>query len=396
MVVTVSELNSYVKEFFDANPLFNRIYVKGELSNFKHHSSGHCYMSLKDDKSSIKAVMFKFNAMKLGFRPEDGMKVIVCARVSVYERDGVYQLYIEEMQPDGIGALHIQFEQLKEKLNKEGLFGEANKKKLPEYPTVIGVVTSTTGAAVRDIINVIKRRNEKCNIIIYPALVQGDGAAETIASGIEYFNENPVDVIIIGRGGGSQEDLWCFNEEIVARAVFNSKIPVVSAVGHETDYTISDFVSDLRAPTPSAAAEISVPELSEIKSFINMSAERMKLALLNNVRRNKERLLSVKKRNAFMFPERLTEKYNQELTDNFEKLIFAYKNKITAEREIFIKNISKLDSLSPLKVLKRGYSFVENEQGEIIDTVSKIKVDDKLTLKLSDGTAKCVISEVSL
>jgi len=391
MIVTVSELNSYVKEFFDVNPVFSNIYVKGELSNFKHHSSGHCYMSLKDEKSSVKAVMFKFNAMKLNFRPEDGMKVIVCARVSVYERDGVYQLYIEEMQPDGIGALHIQFEQLKEKLSKEGLFDSAHKKKIPSFPDTVGVVTSKTGAAIRDIINVIKRRCKKCNIIIYPAIVQGEDAYKTIVNGIEYFNINKPDVIIIGRGGGSVEDLWCFNEEAVARAVFNSEVPVISAVGHETDYTISDFVADLRAPTPSAAAELCVPDLSDFEEYLYMCEKRLKTALFATVERNRQKLEFYRAKNVFKYPERMFEKQNQDVMENSSRLINSFKDIFSENKERFIKNVSKLDGLSPLKVLKRGYSFVEDENGKVIDSVEKVELDKKIKLKFSDGAAECKV-----
>lgn len=391
MIVTVSELNSYVKEFFDLNPVFNNIYVKGELSNFKHHSSGHCYMSLKDEKSSVKAVMFKFNATKLTFRPEDGMKVIVCARVSVYERDGVYQLYIEEMQPDGVGALHIQFEQLKEKLSKEGLFDDVHKKKIPSFPETVGVVTSKTGAAIRDIINVIKRRCKKCNIIIYPATVQGEDAYKTIVKGIEYFNINKPDVIIIGRGGGSVEDLWCFNEETVARAVFNSEVPVVSAVGHETDFTISDFVADLRAPTPSAAAELCVPDLSDFEEYLNLCGKRLRTALFATVEKNRQKLDFYKEKNIFRYPERMFEKQNQDVMEYTNRLVNSFKDIISENKERFIKNVSMLDGLSPLKALKRGYSFVEDENGNVINSIENVGIDDVIRLKLSDGKLDCKV-----
>ena len=393
MVVTVSELNSYVKEFIDANPIFNNIYVKGELSNFKHHSSGHCYMSLKDETSSIKAVMFKYSAMKLKFEPEDGMKVIVCARVSVYERDGVYQLYIEDMQPDGVGALHIKFEQLKEKLSKEGLFDERYKKKLPSFPETIGVVTSPSGAAVRDIINVVKRRYKKVNIIIFPATVQGEDAYKSIVEGIKYFNQNKVDVMIVGRGGGSSEDLWCFNEEAVARAIFASSVPVVSAVGHETDFTISDFAADLRAPTPSAAAELCVPDVSDVGEYTESMRKRLKVSITKMLELNRQKVLSIKNRNIFLYPERIFEKQNQYLFETSGKLTNAFSKNLTLMRERFVKNISKLDSLSPLKVLKRGYSFLEDEKGNIIASVSKIEINDNIRLKLADGTLKCKVTD---
>lgn len=248
---TVSQLNRFIKQMMDGTPILNNIWVKGEISNYKQHYSGHCYLTLKDEGGVLKAVMFKSSALRLAFAPENGMKVLARGRVSVYERDGAYQLYIEEMQPDGVGSLHIAYEQLKAKLLEEGLFDEAHKKPLPQYPSTIGVVTATTGAAVRDIINVLSRRYPCAKVLIYPTLVQGEGASAGIVEAIEYFNhQRCADVLIVGRGGGSIEDLWAFNEEATARAIYASEIPIVSAVGHETDFTIADFVADLRAPTP--------------------------------------------------------------------------------------------------------------------------------------------------
>ena len=391
MIISVSELNSLIKEFFDLNPMFNSVYVKGEISNFKRHSSGHCYFSLKDEKSVIKAVMFKFNALSLNFEPENGMKVIINARLSSYERDGVYQLYVNEMQPDGVGALHIKFEQLKEKLSKEGLFDEQFKKPLPRFPKTVGVVTSKTGAAVKDIINVIKRRAKNTDIIIYPATVQGADAHKSIVAGIEYFNENKVDVMIVGRGGGSIEDLWCFNEEEVARAIFKSSVPVVSAVGHETDYTISDFVADLRAPTPSAAAELCVPHLKDVIGFIETSRSRMYLSLNKNIDLYKNKLDTLKNSNVFIYPKRMLERYEQDIVSRSATLCNAYERIIASKKESFVRSISSLDSLSPLKVLKRGYTFVENKEGKVIDSVKKLNTDDIISLKFADGKANCQV-----
>ena len=391
MIISVSELNSLIKEFFDLNPMFNSVYVKGEISNFKRHSSGHCYFSLKDEKSVIKAVMFKFNALSLNFEPENGMKVIINARLSSYERDGVYQLYVNEMQPDGVGALHIKFEQLKEKLLKEGLFDEQFKKPLPRFPKTVGVVTSKTGAAVKDIINVIKRRAKNTDIIIYPATVQGADAHKSIVAGIEYFNENKVDVMIVGRGGGSIEDLWCFNEEEVARAIFKSSVPVVSAVGHETDYTISDFVADLRAPTPSAAAELCVPHLKDVIGFIETSRSRMYLSLNKNIDLYKNKLDTLKNSNVFIYPKRMLERYEQDIVTRSVTLCNAYERIIASKKESFVRSISSLDSLSPLKVLKRGYTFVENKEGKVIDSVKKLNTDDIISLKFADGKANCQV-----
>ncbi|MBE7013901.1 MAG: exodeoxyribonuclease VII large subunit [Ruminococcaceae bacterium] len=391
MIISVSELNSLIKEFFDLNPMFNSVYVKGEISNFKRHSSGHCYFSLKDEKSVIKAVMFKFNALSLNFEPENGMKVIINARLSSYERDGVYQLYVNEMQPDGVGALHIKFEQLKDKLSKEGLFDEQFKKPLPRFPKTVGVVTSKTGAAVKDIINVIKRRAKNTDIIIYPATVQGADAHKSIVAGIEYFNENKVDVMIVGRGGGSIEDLWCFNEEEVARVIFKSSVPVVSAVGHETDYTISDFVADLRAPTPSAAAELCVPHLKDVIGFIETSRSRMYLSLNKNIDLYKNKLDTLKNSNVFIYPKRMLERYEQNIVTRSATLCNAYERIIASKKESFVRSISSLDSLSPLKVLKRGYTFVENKEGKVIDSVKKLNTDDIISLKFADGKANCQV-----
>lgn len=394
MVITVSELNSYVKEFFDLNPMLNNVFVKGEISNFKHHSSGHMYMTLKDENASVKAVMFKYSAMTLDFQPENGMKVIVNAKVSLYERDGAYQIYINEMQPDGIGALHIKYEQLKEKLEKEGLFDECNKKNIPQFPKAIGVVTSKTGAAVRDIINVIKRRSKITDVYVYPAAVQGEGAYKTIVDGINFFNEKTiVDTIIIGRGGGSIEDLWAFNEEELARAIFKSQIPIISAVGHETDFTISDFVADLRAPTPSAAAELCVPDIDAIKLNLNKMNDRLINALKNNLSIKKKSLDKIKENQVFTNPHRLTYDKSQYLSILSDKIVDKYKSVIMNKKENFIKNISKLDSLSPLKVLKRGYSFAQDENGNVVSSALNVEIGSNLRLKFSDGSVKCKVLE---
>ncbi|MBE7020928.1 MAG: exodeoxyribonuclease VII large subunit [Ruminococcaceae bacterium] len=389
MVISVSELNKLVKDFFDLNPMLQNLYVKGEISNFKRHSSGHLYFSLKDEASVIKAVMFKYSAYSLEFEPENGMKVIVNARLSSYERDGVYQLYVNEMQPDGVGALHIRFEQLKEKLSKEGLFDEKYKKPLPSFPSCVGVVTSPTGAAVRDIINVIKRRSPSTDILIYPASVQGEDAYKTVVAGIEYLNSEKVDVMIVGRGGGSIEDLWSFNEEAVARAIFKSSVPVVSAVGHETDYTISDFVADLRAPTPSAAAELCVPDTVAVKEFILNSRKTMYNGLMKNLSIFKERVSSFRKSGVLASPARLLEGRVQDVEVLKNRLCTAFSGALSQKKEAFIKNIAKLDSLSPLKVLKRGYTFVEDDSGKVIDSARAVKGDDLLSLRFSDGRVEC-------
>lgn len=392
--ITVSELNAYIKGWFETNPLFSGIYVRGEISNYKRHSSGHLYMSLKDDSSVIKAVMFKYQAMSLSFEPENGMKVIVSARVSCYERDGVYQLYINDMQPDGTGALHIKFEQLKKKLEEEGLFDSLNKKKIPKFPEKIGIVTSPTGAALKDILNILSRRYPLCEVIVYPALVQGEGAYKTIVRGIEYFNINKVDTIITGRGGGSVEDLWNFNEEAVARAIYKSEVPVISAVGHETDYTISDLAADLRAPTPSAAAELAVPSADEIKKYLRSAVERMSSGMKSNLSKSRQRLDALSGSKVFKAPETMLETKTLELSSLSDKLCLVYDKNVSKKREAFEKLAASLDALSPLKILSRGYAFVEGENNEIIESIGKISEGSILTLNFSDGKAMCEVKNL--
>lgn len=389
--VTVSELNLYIKKYLDSNMLFSGLYVRGEISNYKRHSSGHLYMSLKDDKSVIKAVMFKYQAMSLKFEPENGMKVIVGARLSAYERDGIYQLYINEMHPDGTGDLHIRFEQLKKKLEEEGLFEPSRKKKIPVIPQKIGVVTSPTGAALKDILNIIGRRFPMCEVIVYPAKVQGEDAYKTIVSGIEYFNINKVDTMIIGRGGGSVEDLWAFNEEAIARAVFKSSVPVISAVGHETDYTISDLAADLRAPTPSAAAELAVPSAEEIKKFLSGARERLSGGMKNNLNLAGQRLERLKESRVFKSPQIMLETKSLELASLSEKFLLICEKTINGKRERFERLAAGLDGLSPLKILSRGYAFVENEEDMIVDSITKISEESTLKLNFSDGKAVCKV-----
>ncbi len=395
-IITVSQLNRYVKTLFDYDELLNHVYVKGELSNFKlHYASGHCYMTLKDEGGVVKAVMFKSAVSKLQFMPENGMKVIVDARVSVYERDGAYQLYINDMQPDGIGALHIRYNQLKEKLESEGLFDERFKKPIPEYPRTIGIVTSPTGAAIQDILNIVSRRYPLCQLYVFPAQVQGEDAKFSIVEGILYFNKIlKVDTIITGRGGGSVEDLWCFNEEMVARTIFESEVPVISAVGHETDFTIADFVADLRAPTPSAAAELAVPELSELVERLSVLETRLLNGLKHCVADRKAHLIRVTHRPCLENPMLLLEQKMQRFQDSLAKLVFRFEDNLKERKSHFFTTVAKLDTLSPLKVLKRGYSFVENEDGAIIDSVEKASVEDMLTLSLHDGKIRCVVQDV--
>ena len=383
--VTVTQLNKYLKERFDEDENLNAILVKGEISNFKNHYTGHLYFTLKDENSLIKCIMFKSYAEKLNFKPKDGMKVMVFGTVSVFERDGVYQIYAKSMMEDGMGDLHEQFEQLKAKLEKEGLFEQSHKKTIPLYPKVVGVLTSQTGAVIRDIINVSTRRNPNVYIKLLPVPVQGPGAAEQIADKIRIMNEKKLaDVLIIGRGGGSLEDLWPFNEEIVARAIYDSEIPIISAVGHETDFTIADFVADLRAPTPSAAAELAVPDIFEVKQKIINYQDRSKLALKKKIEIMKLRFEKVMKSRIFTDPMRKVMDNSIILDDYMKRLENAMKEIKTEKKNKYIELVTKLDSISPLKTLIRGYSLTE-KNGQIIKRASQIDKGDIITIKFSDG-----------
>ena len=383
--VTVTQLNKYLKDRFDEDENLNAILVKGEISNFKNHYTGHLYFTLKDENSLIKCIMFKSYAEKLNFKPKAGMKVMVFGTVSVFERDGVYQIYAKSMMEDGMGDLHEQFEQLKAKLEKEGLFEQSHKKTIPLYPKVIGVLTSQTGAVIRDIINVSTRRNPNVYIRLLPVPVQGPGAAEQIADKIRIMNEKKLaDVLIIGRGGGSLEDLWPFNEEIVARAIYDSEIPIISAVGHETDFTIADFVADLRAPTPSAAAELAVPDIFEVKQKIINYQNRSKLALKKKIEIMKLRFEKVMKSRIFTDPMRKVMDNSIILDDYMKRLENAMKEIKTEKKNKYIELVTKLDSISPLKTLIRGYSLTEKD-GQIIKRASQIDRGDIITIKFSDG-----------
>ena len=385
-VATVSQINNYIKRVLDANTILNDIWIKGEISNFKLHYSGHMYITLKDEGGVLKAVMFKSAASGRNFKPEDGMRVMARGRVAVYEAGGAYQLYIYEMIPDGVGELYIAYEQLKKRLEAEGIFAPEHKKPIPQYPEKVGVVTAATGAAVRDIINVITRRYPYAEIILYPSLVQGAGAAENICRAIEYFNETKmVDVIIAGRGGGSIEDLWAFNEEAVARAIYASDIPIISAVGHETDFTIADFAADLRAPTPSAAAEIAVPSQLELISRIMVDKNRIANAMIKRLKEEKKHLEGLKVKNP---KERIQDEYIR--IDNLEKQAEKnFKIKLLHEKERLGTLASKLDALSPLKVMARGYAIALDDDGNVIKSAADMDSDMEFDLKLHDGEKRC-------
>ncbi len=387
-IATVSQINGYVKKILDHNIILNNVWVKGEISNYKRHYSGHLYITLKDEGGVLKSVMFRSAAATLAFEPSDGMKVMARGRVSVYEAGGAYQLYIEEMIPDGVGELYIAYEQLKRRLEEEGLFDERRKKPIPKFPKTVGVVTAPTGAAVRDVINVITRRCPMTEIIIYPAQVQGAGAAESIVKAIEYFNAaNAADTLIVGRGGGSIEDLWAFNEEITARAIYASKIPVISAVGHETDFTIADFAADLRAPTPSAAAEIAVPSAIELRGMLNADQNR----ILRNItgRIDSGRLLL--KRFKMKTPKDKIDEYSLRVDALTRSMENSVKMKTMTLRRAFSEQAAKLDALSPLQTLSRGYAIPTKKDGTVIRGAKEIKSGDEFTLRLRDGSKDCVV-----
>ena len=391
--ISVSELNKYIKEKVAGDEYLNNVLVKGEISNFKNHYTGHLYFTLKDDNSLIKCIMFKSYTGNLKFMPKDGMKVMVFGTVSVFERDGVYQIYCKAMQEEGMGSLYKAYEELKLKLEKEGLFDTKYKKKIPFMPKVIGVLTSQTGSVIKDIINVSTRRNPNVYIRLFPVPVQGEGAGIKIAEAIKYMNDKKLaDVLILARGGGSLEDLWPFNEEVVARAIFESELPIISAVGHETDFTIADFVADLRAPTPSAAAELAVSDIEEIKLKLYNYNNRFKLALKKKVELMRMRYEKCMASRAFKEPlQRVNEQYIRVdmLVKSLQNSVI---NKYKDRKNELLTLIAKLDSLSPLKTLTRGYCIVQSE-GKAIKSVKDIKMDEEIELRFVDGKKKAKVLE---
>ena len=391
MAISVTDLNKYIKNKIADDEYLNNILIKGEISNFKHHYTGHLYFTLKDENSLVKCIMFKSYAQKLNFEPKDGMKVYILGSVSVFERDGVYQIYAKVMEEDGVGDLYTKYQKLKEELEKKGLFDQNHKQKIPMMPKVVGVLTSQTGSVIRDIINVSTRRNPNVYIRLLPVPVQGEGAAEKIAEGIEYMNKKQLaDVIILARGGGSLEDLWPFNEEIVAYSIYESKIPIISAVGHETDFSISDFVADLRAPTPSAAAELAVPDIYEVKQKINTYQNRLKMALTKKLEIMKLRYEKCMSSSVFREPtRRIQENYIK--IDSYVKQLENVINKIKEKnKNKYIELVSKLDTLSPLKTLTRGYSIIEKD-GKIVKSITDIQAEDKISIRLKDGEKQAKI-----
>ena len=396
--VSVTELNGIIKSLLEGEPFLSDVFVRGEISNFKAHSSGHFYFSLKDEGGILKSVMFRSSAVNLPFLPENGMKVVAHGRISSYVRDGQYQLYADSMEPDGIGSLYVAFEQLKSKLSKEGLFDENRKKAIPKIPRRVGVITSPTGAAVRDIINVTGRRFPYAEIVIYPSLVQGPDAALSLCNGVQYFNEkNNVDTIIIGRGGGSLEDLWAFNDEMLARTISASDIPIISAVGHETDFTICDFVSDMRAPTPSAAAEIAVPDMQELKRKINNIISRESSVLSLKIDSYRKRLSLIKNSRVLLSPMNMIDDKNLSVLELSKKLDNLIDLSISEKRHKLSAAVGQLNALNPLSIVSRGYSAIFDDTGSVVKSIKDVNVGETVDLKVSDGTIKAnVISVVEV
>ncbi len=410
--LTVTQINRYIKYKFDNDVNLGRVYLKGEISNFKNHSSGHFYFTIKDETSRIMAVMFRNNAIKANFKPVDGSKVLVIGRISVYEGNGNYQIYVEEMVEDGVGNLYLEFEKLKKKLELEGLFDEKYKKPIPKFPKKIGIITATTGAAIRDIITTINRRYKLVELYIFPCLVQGDGAKEDIVYNLSRAQKYDLDVILLGRGGGSIEDLWAFNEEMVARAIFDSNIPIISGVGHEIDFTISDFVSDLRAPTPTAAAELAVPNTIDLVSYIKQLDIRNSKSVLNIINKNKDKLDSLRNSYILKNPKSMYEVKMQKVDNLIEKVIFLTTKRISDSRNKyldvnkniaisinktldnknnkFINLITKLETLNPLNTIKRGYTITKYEN-KAINSVKSLSVGKLITTEFCDGS---IVSEI--
>ncbi len=389
--ITVTEVNQYVKNKIAKDEFLNNVLVKGEISNFKNHYTGHMYFTLKDENSLIKCVMFKSYAEKLNFMPKDGMKVFVFGTVSVFERDGVYQIYAKAMEEDGLGDLYTKFQELKNRLEKEGLFEETHKVKIPMMPKIVGVLTSQTGSVIKDIINVSTRRNPNVAIRLLPVPVQGEGAAEKIADAIHYMNKNNLaDVLILARGGGSLEDLWPFNEEIVAHSIYHSSIPVISAVGHETDFTIADFVADLRAPTPSAAAELAVPDVYEVKQKIIDYENRLRNSLIKKVEIMKLRYEKVMASFVFKEPTRRIEENYLRMDHLLKQMENLIKEKQEKEKTRYGKLIAKLDAYSPLKTLARGYTITQKD-GKVIKQAKELEKEDVIDIKFQDGQKQAKI-----
>ena len=395
-VYTVKQVNAYIKNMFTQDFMLNRIYIKGEVSNCKYHTSGHLYFSLKDESGTIACVMFAGQRSGLSFRMQEGQQVIVLGSVSVYERDGRYQVYAKEIVLDGAGLLYEKFIKLKKELEEMGMFAPEYKKPIPKYVRTVGVVTAPTGAAVRDIINITRRRNPYVQILLYPALVQGDGASESVVRGIRALEEAKVDVMIVGRGGGSIEDLWAFNEENVARAVFECSVPVISAVGHETDFTIADFVADMRAPTPSAAAELAVYDVRQHFQALEEKRQRLMAAIEYKVALSRQRLKEMEKRVSYFNPEKSLNDKRQLLVSWEEKMTALMEKRLMKERHRLEVLAGRLDGVSPLKRLSAGYGFVADEDNQPVSQAASLKEGQKLSITLQDGVVTSTVERIDL
>lgn len=394
-ILSITEVNDYIRSMMDRDALLNSVAVKGEISNYKMYPSGHHYFTLKDDSAALKCVMFKGNAMRLRFRPENGMKVIAIGKISVYPRDGAYQLYCTAMTVDGVGDLHAAFEQLKKKLSAQGLFDPEHKKPIPKYPGTIGIITSSAGAAVHDMLRILRKRYPLTQVRLLPVRVQGAEAPGEIAAAIDYANRFALaDLLIVGRGGGSIEDLWAFNEEIVAHAIYRSQIPVISAVGHEPDVTISDYVADLRAATPSNAAELAVPDQENLRQQLDAISMQLASALTRQVKtaRNHWKLLSSSA--ALQSPEVYIQQQRKGVAHLQTRMIAAQSNSLHKCRQRFLSSTAKLDAMSPLKVLTRGYAMVSSVQGDVIRSVKQIAVGNVLSVSLSDGVIHASVTDI--
>ena len=393
-VYTVKQVNSYIKNMFTQDFMLNRIYVKGEVSNCKYHTSGHIYFSLKDESGTIACVMFAGQRGGLSFHMREGQQIIVLGSVNVYERTGSYQLYAQEIRLDGEGTLYEKYQMLKQELEEMGMFAPEYKKAIPRYAKRIGVVTAPTGAAVRDIMNISARRNPYVQLLLYPAQVQGEGAKESIVRGIRMLETKNVDVIIVGRGGGSIEDLWAFNDECVARAIFDCQVPVISAVGHETDVTIADYVADLRAPTPSAAAELAVWDYRQLQGYLDECRLRMNRSMTGTIRINRLRLKELDVRLSYLHPRHKLQDQQQRLIELEEELRTLMKDRVKEARHRLAIQIEKLNGLSPVRKLNQGFAYVEEADGGVVKSIRQVEMGDELTVYVTDGLIRTSVKAV--
>lgn len=395
LILSVTQINEYIRALINGDEILSMITVRGEISNLTVHRSGHIYFTLKDEGSVLKAVMFRSNAQRVRFALKEGMNVIVYGRISVYTPSGQYQLYAENIQPDGIGALYVAYEQIKQRLADEGLFDQSRKKTVPRFPATVGIVTSPTGAAIHDMINVMSRRYPAAKLLLYPALVQGDTAYKSLISGISYFNEQKcADVIIIGRGGGSLEDLWAFNNVELAYAIARSEIPVISAVGHESDFTIADFVADLRAPTPSAAAELAVPDALALRSTLNYDLSLLEKTIITRIERYKKDLNLLASSKVLTSKQELLDTYRMNISITSDKLDASIEKIISAKRFEFSISAAKLDSISPLNTLARGYAIVQESSGRALSSIDGISIGDIIDIRLSNGVIEANVEKI--